>query len=92
MAIFEAPVKKCRCEHCEYEWVPRRGKPPAVCPRCKRPNWNEPRRPRVNPTGGETMIRHLRRMAPRHREAALQRAKEIVEKLQAEEGGDPGHE
>ena len=85
MAVFEATVTKCRCDHCEYEWEPRAGKPPAVCPKCKRPNWNEPRRPRVKPTGGETMVRHLRRMAPRNREAALERAKEIVEKLQAEE-------
>ncbi|MFH1741006.1 MAG: hypothetical protein ABIH23_18545 [bacterium] len=90
MAIFEATVTKFRCEHCKKEWIPRGGKPPAVCPRCKRPNWNDPRRPRVKPTGGATMIRNLRRMAPRHREAALQRAKEIVEKLQAEESTDAG--
>jgi predicted Zn-ribbon and HTH transcriptional regulator len=37
-----------RCERCRYEWVPRdiAAKPegPGVCPKCKSPYWNRPRR------------------------------------------------
>lgn len=34
-----------RCERCEHEWVPRdRSKDPKVCPACKSPYWDTPRR------------------------------------------------
>lgn len=34
-----------RCERCEHEWVPREGGlEPKVCPACKSPYWNRPRR------------------------------------------------
>ena len=34
-----------RCERCKYEWIPRNKKvEPAVCPKCKSPYWNKPRR------------------------------------------------
>jgi predicted Zn-ribbon and HTH transcriptional regulator len=34
-----------RCERCGHEWVPREGtQEPRVCPKCKSPYWNVPRR------------------------------------------------
>ncbi len=34
-----------KCERCGHEWVPRNTKEePAVCPKCKSPYWNKPRR------------------------------------------------
>jgi hypothetical protein len=34
-----------RCDRCSHEWVPREAKKePTVCPRCKSPYWNQPRR------------------------------------------------
>lgn len=34
-----------RCERCEHEWVPRmRDRAPMVCPTCKSPYWDRPRR------------------------------------------------
>lgn len=33
-----------RCERCYHEWLPRGGEEPKVCPRCKNPYWNRPRR------------------------------------------------
>jgi predicted Zn-ribbon and HTH transcriptional regulator len=34
-----------RCERCGHEWVPReKGQEPRVCPKCKSPYWNMPRR------------------------------------------------
>ena len=34
-----------RCERCEHEWVPRESTTePRVCPKCKSPYWNKPRR------------------------------------------------
>jgi hyperosmotically inducible periplasmic protein len=45
MAKVILRVEGCRCERCGHEWVPRRGaKPPKVCPRCKSPYWDTPRR------------------------------------------------
>jgi hypothetical protein len=34
------------CERCEHEWIPRseNGEEPRVCPRCKSPYWNKPRK------------------------------------------------
>lgn len=33
------------CERCEHEWIPRnKTKPPRVCPLCKSPYWDRPRR------------------------------------------------
>lgn len=34
-----------RCERCEHEWLPRdKDKEPRVCPKCKSPYWDTPRR------------------------------------------------
>jgi rRNA maturation endonuclease Nob1 len=36
-----------RCERCDHEWVPRNvtsGVEPKVCPKCKSPYWNVPRK------------------------------------------------
>ena len=34
-----------RCERCDHEWVPReKGQEPRVCPSCKSPYWNKPRK------------------------------------------------
>lgn len=41
-----------RCERCGHEWLPRQtGEEPKVCPKCKSPYWNSPRKmkPRRNP-------------------------------------------
>lgn len=34
-----------RCERCSHEWVPRdKASEPRVCPKCKSPYWNTPRK------------------------------------------------
>lgn len=35
-----------RCERCDYEWIPRAltEDDPKVCPRCKSPYWNRPKK------------------------------------------------
>lgn len=35
-----------RCDRCEHEWIPRgeSEQEPRVCPRCKSPYWNRPRK------------------------------------------------
>jgi|ERR1700682_2457893 len=34
-----------KCERCEHEWVPREANDdPRVCPKCKSPYWNRPRK------------------------------------------------
>ena len=43
------------CERCWYRWGPRTGSgiraatDPRVCPRCKSPYWNRPRRKNIRP-------------------------------------------
>lgn len=32
------------CERCGHKWVPREEETPRVCPRCKSPYWDRPRR------------------------------------------------
>lgn len=36
-------LKKLECKRCEYGWVARTEEP-KVCPQCKSPYWNVPRR------------------------------------------------
>lgn len=32
------------CIRCNYEWIPRSDETPVVCPKCKSPYWNKPRK------------------------------------------------
>jgi len=32
------------CERCGHEWIPRNKEEPLVCPKCKSPYWNKPKR------------------------------------------------
>lgn len=45
MARVPITVMGYRCERCEHEWVPRDfSKSPRVCPKCKSPYWDRPRK------------------------------------------------
>ena len=45
MAKVELKVWGYRCERCAHEWIPRDAEnEPKVCPKCKSPYWNTPRR------------------------------------------------
>jgi len=33
-----------QCERCGHKWVPREEGDPRVCPKCKSPYWNSPRK------------------------------------------------
>jgi hypothetical protein len=33
-----------KCERCKHEWVKRGSKEPVVCPACKSPYWNQPKK------------------------------------------------
>lgn len=45
MARVPITVMGYRCERCTHEWIPRDvGQEPAVCPKCKSPYWNRPRK------------------------------------------------
>ena len=39
-----------RCDRCGHEWLPRdKRQDPKVCPRCKSPYWNTPRKVAAKP-------------------------------------------
>ena len=45
MARVPITVMGYRCERCSHEWIPRHAaQEPAVCPKCKSPYWNRPRK------------------------------------------------
>ncbi len=45
MAKVPISVMGYRCERCGHEWVPRDSDgEPRVCPKCKSPYWNRPRK------------------------------------------------
>jgi predicted Zn-ribbon and HTH transcriptional regulator len=45
MAKVLLTLEGFRCERCKHEWVPRdKGQEPTVCPKCKSPYWNKPRK------------------------------------------------
>ena len=44
-----------QCERCEHVWMPRNtDSEPKVCPKCKSPYWNTPRRRPKNSAKGQT--------------------------------------
>jgi hypothetical protein len=45
--MAEITLKGYQCERCGHKWVPREEEYPRVCPRCKSPYWDTPRR--MNP-------------------------------------------
>ena len=45
MARVPITVMGCRCERCDYEWIPRDiNVEPEACPKCKSPHWNRPQK------------------------------------------------
>lgn len=45
MPIVEIVTRGFKCERCGHEWIPNDiAKEPKVCPKCKSPYWNVPRR------------------------------------------------
>jgi len=42
--MAEITLKGYKCERCGHEWVPRDKTEPKVCPKCKSPYWNRPRK------------------------------------------------
>ena len=46
MARVPITVMGFRCERCAHEWIPRSGadEEPRVCPKCRSPWWNRPRK------------------------------------------------
>ena len=45
MARVPITVMGYRCERCSHEWIPRGSEQePSVCPKCKSPYWNKPRK------------------------------------------------
>lgn len=46
--IREIKIKECVCERCSHEWIPReQNEMPKVCPKCKSPYWNTPKKEKV---------------------------------------------
>lgn len=44
MGKIKFEVEGYQCERCGHKWVPRNKGEPAVCPECKSPYWNKPRK------------------------------------------------
>ena len=44
MAEIIIKIKGFKCERCEHEWAPRNKENPIICPKCKSPYWNKPRK------------------------------------------------
>jgi len=37
-------IEGWKCERCGHMWLPRGGKKPVVCSKCKSPYWDTPRK------------------------------------------------
>jgi predicted Zn-ribbon and HTH transcriptional regulator len=53
MARITITVDGWRCERCGHEWIPLRENAPRVCPKCKSPYWDRPRRAASEPEASE---------------------------------------
>jgi len=48
MGKVKIEVEGYQCERCEHKWIPRGKEAPKVCPECKSPYWDTPRRKKKN--------------------------------------------
>jgi len=44
MGKIKIQVDGFKCERCEHEWIPRSKEHPIICPKCKSPYWDKPRK------------------------------------------------
>ena len=44
--MAKVTIPKLKCERCGHSWVPRKSEI-TICPRCKSPYWNRPRKKEV---------------------------------------------
>ena len=44
MAEITIQIKGYKCERCKHEWIPRAKEHPTICPSCKSPYWDKPRK------------------------------------------------
>jgi rubrerythrin len=44
MGLVDIKVKGYICERCGHQWIPKGNEEPRVCPKCKSPYWNKPRK------------------------------------------------
>lgn len=40
----KVPIMGYRCYRCNHEWLPRNEDVPKVCPKCKSPYWDRPKK------------------------------------------------
>lgn len=40
----EVTLRGYECSRCKHQWVPRDSEKPRVCPKCKSPYWDVPRK------------------------------------------------
>jgi hypothetical protein len=69
-----------KCSRCEHAWLPREGVPdPKVCPNCKSPYWDRPRRDEVAPEHHVTCARKAHELNRKTVEFALARGSKTFE-------------
>lgn len=51
LGAAEITVLGCRCR-CGHEWIARDRERPRVCPKCKSPNWDRPKKWEWKTDGG----------------------------------------
>jgi DNA-directed RNA polymerase subunit RPC12/RpoP len=44
MSERQVSVTMYKCERCKHEWIPRNEEKPTICPKCKSPYWDKPRK------------------------------------------------
>jgi len=44
MGKIEIKLKGYQCERCKHKWDPRDKKKPIICPKCKSPYWDKPKK------------------------------------------------
>lgn len=41
---YKIELTELKCQRCEHKWNPRRPVRPIICPKCKSPYWDKPRK------------------------------------------------
>jgi DNA-directed RNA polymerase subunit RPC12/RpoP len=44
MAKIKISIDGYKCERCSHQWIPRKEENPIICPTCKSPYWDKPKK------------------------------------------------
>lgn len=83
-------VAEQECTRCGHKWLPRTLEKPTVCPSCKTPYWDRPRKTEEPPKAEATAVGNISVFGTPDQQALLKARQKFVEDYCKQRGLTPG--